>query len=154
MRAEGADGKAENSGGRRKGLEHKEGSECWVFVQGRERGRREVGEGWPSPGMRLTCLLVVLGVLGWLGIGDALEPAELSLHQERCGAWEGIGGGRDTPNQGSGFPQSPQTAIWDSHTHPKLRFPQTPQTRDLGFPASTIPSHSSVPRPQQSGRRI
>lgn len=122
------------------------------------REGKEAGERWaragPARGMRLTCLLVVLGVLGWLGIGDALEPAELSLHQERCGAWEGIGGGRDTPNQGSGFPQSPQTAIWDSHTHPKLRFPQTPQTRDLGFPASTIPSHSSVPRPQQSGRRI
>lgn len=53
------------------------------------RRRRREAKAPPVTGA-LTCLLVVLGILHRLRVGDAFKPAVLALDQERC--WEHTGG--------------------------------------------------------------
>lgn len=61
--------------------------------QGMEEGIEESKAGRKRRWMKaLTCLLVVLGVLHWFRVGNALKPAVLALDQE---SWGGEGGKGD-----------------------------------------------------------
>lgn len=101
------------------------GAQCRENKAGRRR-RREAKA--PPVTGALTCLLVVLGILHRLRVGDAFKPAVLALDQERC--WEHTGGHRHQwSGQHSSKPLFPILLLGETkhlpHSHEPHTIPKT-----------------------------
>lgn len=130
-------GKLEIPGGGGKGWSEEDWSKKRDQRDGCLSRERRQGEEGVRTVPALTCLLVILGILDRLGVGDALEPAVLSLHQEHCGTRGGISRAWKPQTQDKEFSQTPQTQDLEFPWTPQTwnsGFSHTPQTEDPGFP--------------------
>lgn len=98
----------------------------------------------PAPGA-LTWLLVVLGILHGLGVGDALEPAVLPPDQERCWGDRAGRGGRSSPRRDAATPSPGGSGSPALPLPPQRRsVPPNPLTGTRGF---TSPPQASLLSP-------